>query len=511
MPGTKDAKASPAWFKKAFGFRESSFESTKKLFNFDDGTLQINGQDNKCFHVGPFDLLSLEELRARLASNEGSDSLLENSRPLTFHNIRATTCDLHLAPENAGAVFQVASLFNCLELDAPDSSPTDSITDMGCQSTQGSACASACPAATVFRALFANGDGPQIDCLSEVAQIVNNRRQKYWTMRNGFCMPSKDFKKINARFQEDIGYAEDIRKKLKVGIHWDTEVFGGDHRVAQVLCSAAPVSLGKCVKTDDWETFARTLLEAQFEATLTAAACLARDRGERVKVYLTPVGGGLLGNRVKWIAAALDRALTLLEAAPLDVHLVHMERPNQKYKDLETPSRWDSAPRAARTITQHMRRLSVELDSCQEKGQAKREDDADTENARRIARAFSFFDLNGDGVIDRREFMEILLMLDSYFFSMETVDKLLKDADADGDGEVHYVEFATWLAGAPCDAVIRNLFQASLAAVDEGDFAIRRVEDDLEVEPLSDQELQSRITEQAETRRSSLEKKKARQ
>merc|ERR1711977_344157 len=66
--------------------------------------------------------------------------------------------------------------------------------------------------------------------------------------------------------------------------------------------------------------------------------------------------------------------------------------------------------------------------------------------------------------------MEILLMLDAYFFTMKTVDKLLKDADADGDGEVHYAEFAAWLAGAHCDAVVRNLFTASLATMDEQDF-----------------------------------------
>merc|ERR1711907_577940 len=59
--------------------------------------------------------------------------------------------------------------------------------------------------------------------------------------------------------------------------------------------------------------------------------------------------------------------------------------------------------------------------------------------------------------------MEILLMLDSYFFSMDTVDKLIAEADADGDGEVHYVEFAAWLAGTECDALLRNLFAASLA------------------------------------------------
>lgn len=33
------------------------------------------------------------------------------------------------------------------------------------------------------------------------------------------------------------------------------------------------------------------------------------------------------------------------------------------------------------------------------------------------------------------------------------------------------MEFAAWLAGAECDAVVRNLFTASLAVCDEEDFA----------------------------------------
>lgn len=469
MPGTKDAKASSQWFKKAFGCREQACEVTKKSLNFSDGTLQINGQE---FHVGPFDVITLEDLKARLASSEGLGRTLRGGSGLTFHNIRATTLDLHLDPESAGAVFQVASLFNCLELDSSNASPSDGVTKTGCQPTQGSACASACPAATVFRNYFANGDGQQVECLSEVEQIVNNRREKYWSVRNGFCMPGRDFKKINARFQQDMGFEEDIRSKLKVGIHWDTAVMGNSHRVAQVFCSAAPVSLTKYVKAEDWETFAKTILEAGFEATLTAAACLARERGERVQVYLTPVGGGVLGNRTRWIVAAMDRALTLHEASPLDVHLVHLESKElRQYKDLETKSRWNPAPKVTRSISSHVRRLSVELESIPDRPSTASEiEDSQIENARRIARAFSFFDLNGDGVIDRREFMEMLMMLDSYFFSMETVDQLLRDADANGDGEVHYAEFAAWLAGAHTESVVKNLFAASLSNADEKDF-----------------------------------------
>lgn len=418
MPGTKDAKAPSQWFKKAFGFREASFEETRRNFSFADGTLRLNGSD-RSFYVGPFDTISLEDLQARLARNEDSEKTQRDLGTLSFRNVRDTTFDLHLAPENAGAVFQVASLFNCLELESPDTSPEAGVTKGGCQPTQGSACASACPAAAVFRNYFVNGEGQiagrHVDCLSEVSQYVNNRRVNYWAMRNGFCMPARDFKKINERFINELGFDDDIRRKMQVGIHWDTEVAGGAHRVTQIFCSAAPVSLSKFVRAEEWEPFARCILDAQFEAVLAAAACMARDRNERVRVFLTPVGGGLLGNRVKWIASAIERALTLHQAAPLDVHLVHLNYPMSAYKDLEKEL-WTPKRQARRTITEDMSRIYGELDDLKDAEEEAKEEDKNVESARRIARAFEFFDLNGDGVIDRTEFMDILLMLDSYFF-----------------------------------------------------------------------------------------------
>merc|ERR1712032_1051533 len=52
------------------------------------------------------------------------------------------------------------------------------------------------------------------------------------------------------------------------------------------------------------------------------AALLALERGKRVRVFLTAVGGGAFGNRSLWIASAIDRAIRASAAFPLDVMLV---------------------------------------------------------------------------------------------------------------------------------------------------------------------------------------------
>ncbi len=53
---------------------------------------------------------------------------------------------LHLLPENAGAVFQVASQFNLLEMVGPSVTPEDGVGGYEFDRTQGPACAIACGA-----------------------------------------------------------------------------------------------------------------------------------------------------------------------------------------------------------------------------------------------------------------------------------------------------------------------------------------------------------------------------
>ncbi|CAE8606716.1 unnamed protein product, partial [Polarella glacialis] len=152
--------------------------------------------------------------------------------------------------------------------------------------------------------------------------VVDNKAHGYWAMRNGYCLPRVpgSIAMLSNLIANDDKMEDKAREAIQVGIHWDTEVWGGSHRVCQVFCSALPVG-PTLTKSSEWLAFAMVVLEAAYDATLTAAACLAAERGERVKVYLTAVGAGLMGNRPSWIAGAMERALSKHAKDPLDVHL----------------------------------------------------------------------------------------------------------------------------------------------------------------------------------------------
>ena len=108
------------------------------------------------------------------------------------------------------------------------------------------------------------------------------------------------------------------------------------HSVCQIYVSACPVSYTKSTKSSDWQPFAKIILNSCYESTLQAANILALQRNERVKVFLTKVGGGAFGNRTSWIIHAIEEALGKFKNSPLDVYIVHYGNyVQQEYKLLE--------------------------------------------------------------------------------------------------------------------------------------------------------------------------------
>jgi hypothetical protein len=323
------------WFERLTGFTETSYAETRARLAVEGSRLRsrVNG---KSYAIGELELLSLDALRRRAPADGG------RPRRLTAKLVRGDVRAMHRLPENAGALFQVASQFNLLEMVAPDVTPEAGVTRYQHDRTQGPACAIAAGAATIYRNYFApvaNQQGQtaerQIDALAELGTALSDATGQpvaaLWRMQNGYALATQTGLQAIAACLEALSeeQRDALRGKLCIGLHRDVEVTdaeGDCPLVSQAFCSALPVAYTK-VPAPLWAPFARLVLEAAYEATLRAAV-LNAARGASNVVLLTSLGGGAFGNDESWIGAAMERALTLMAQRDLAVRLVSFGAPS---------------------------------------------------------------------------------------------------------------------------------------------------------------------------------------
>lgn len=318
------------WFERLTGFREQDYATTRQNLEVDGTQLRslVNGAS---FGIGEFELVSLQALRERVQRGGGMAGKLR---------VRAVSGDvrkMHRMPEYAGALFQVASQFNMLEMVSPDVTPEHGVTRYEHDGTQGPGCAIAAGAATIYRNYFVPvGDSAgqthdrQLDGLADLGGVLSEALGRpvrdLWDMRNGYALCSRDgldaIAGLLAKLSPD--QTDALRARHRIGVHRDVEVTDADGahrpRVSQAFCSALPVKYTS-VPSTHWAAFASLVLEAAYEATMWAAV-LNAQRGKSNLVLLTRLGGGVFGNDAAWIYAAMRRALTLVAEFDLDVRLV---------------------------------------------------------------------------------------------------------------------------------------------------------------------------------------------
>lgn len=325
------------WFEKLTGFREESSEQVRANIEVKNSVLTslVNG---KSWNFGRLEVPTLQELRQYVGAIEelpkGSIKVAEVvGNVQTFHTIE----------ENKQALFQAASQFNLLEMVGPEVTPERGVGIYSLDYTQGPACAIACGAGTIYRNYFApvNGQlgqtrGNQIDCLQDIGEALQNEKLELWTMRNGYALANRQgLKNITAQVNElNSDEYEVLKGKLRIGLQWDTEVTISEHkqRVSQAYCSALPVAYS-LLDENLWETFARLVLEATYEATLAAGVINLKQTGCN-KVFLTLVGGGAFGNDTIWITDAIKKAIKKFEGIGLDIRLVSYGRSDEVVKRL---------------------------------------------------------------------------------------------------------------------------------------------------------------------------------
>lgn len=312
------------WFEKLMDFEERSPDQVRKNISIEGETLTslINGNT---LAWGRLETPSLGELREHVRSAGGRGGML------SLREVVAEVQELHLEVANGGALFQVASQFNLLEMASPSVIPEHGVGIYEYDHTQGPACAIAAGAGTIYRNYFVpvhgrigQSENNQIDCLADLGSALGNSNDRLWEMRNGYALASASgLKEISQRLRASSeDEIDELRKLLRVGIQQDTQVTlkGANHKVSQIYCSALPVAY--CEHPSDlWEDFARLVLEASYEATICTAILNARRTGNK-SAYLTLLGGGAFGNKIQWITNSIQRALKLYEDWEIDAVMV---------------------------------------------------------------------------------------------------------------------------------------------------------------------------------------------
>jgi len=324
------------WFESLVGFPETSPSDVRENLSI-IGDKMVSSVNHRQMSHGKLTTPSLSELRSTVESVQSVSGRLQVSE------IVADVQELHADPLNAGALFQVASQFNLLEMVAPSVVPEDGVGIYEHDYTQGPACAIACGAGTIYRNYFAPVDGGvgqstdrQFDCLRDVGRVLGNDNHELWRMQNGYAFATAEgLASINQHLNLISETDRDkIRSSLRIGLQEGTEVTIRKplHCVSQAYCSALPVAYSACSE-ELWASFAQLILEAAYEATLCAGVINAAATGNN-QIFLTLLGGGAFGNHEDWILKAITRAMDLFRDIDLSVSVVSFGKSNRDVASL---------------------------------------------------------------------------------------------------------------------------------------------------------------------------------
>src|SRR5690606_11191676 len=126
-----------------------------------EAPILVNKHTADVYNVGQFFTPSLHELQARHPTDNTNINIRVGMTSKSVTN-------LMVDPNNQGAIFQVASQFNCLESPSPYANALDSLAMLDYDRTQGPACCIACGAATIYRTCFMD----PVNTLKDVEQAL---------------------------------------------------------------------------------------------------------------------------------------------------------------------------------------------------------------------------------------------------------------------------------------------------------------------------------------------------
>lgn len=313
------------WFEKLFGFYETvdSVYTNLHIVYEDGARMMISKANGRRFRVGDLSIANYQQIVYHTKQSKGA---------IKVSNIVASVTNLLCDPVNNGAVFQVASQFNLLEMASPLVSPESGITNYTFDNTQGPACAIAAAVGTVYRNYFVFGDtsgqtrSKQINTIGKLLDHLNIADKV--EMSNGYLLidvfSTLYWTSRAISLATDTEY-EHMLSLVDIGVHSNVEVTlemaPENQLVTQVFCSAVPISQHATHRSACWKPLATLILESAYKTTLAVAAKQVKDGGSNV-VYLTAVGGGAFGNPPEVIVAAIRSAIEMFKDVALDVRIV---------------------------------------------------------------------------------------------------------------------------------------------------------------------------------------------
>jgi len=341
------------WFEELTGFVEQDAAQIQQQIAVQGDKLLIKNS-GKVLQAGRLTTPSLAELNEQAQQILQQDAVLTGQ--LSIEEVVADVQELHANPANAGALFQVASQFNLLEMVSPDVTPEQGITRYQTDKTQGPACAIACGAGLIYRNYFVpvgeqigQTARRQLNMLESLEQALlsyftqRNAKEsaglsKPWEMCNGYALPSKQQLSLINKVLSGLSQVEyqQLKELVCIGLQHDTQVTlkQAEHLVTQAYCSAMPVTYS-CHSAEIWQPLAQLILEAAYDATFAAAVINAKRTGNH-RLYLTLLGGGAFGNQPQWILKAIKQACHRYKNAALDVKVVSYGRQNPHVQKLIT-------------------------------------------------------------------------------------------------------------------------------------------------------------------------------
>eukprot|EP00792_Barthelona_sp_PAP020_P005091 TRINITY_DN2490_c0_g4_i1.p1 TRINITY_DN2490_c0_g4~~TRINITY_DN2490_c0_g4_i1.p1 ORF type:complete len:385 (-),score=100.30 TRINITY_DN2490_c0_g4_i1:105-1259(-) len=331
------------WFENCFGFEESSINPDERYLevemeevNFFEGVElpilvnQIDCKNGNKYIVGHFETPNIFELREKSEEiiehlpNKGHGIVNIISGEIGIQPHLFSIIDSQAYPEHAGATFQVASNFNCLELVSNRSSVRSGISGYPYDRTQGPGASMGAYPATFYRSYLHHHK----NFVGQMSHEIELLEDFNVPVQNGYILLPQNY---------DMNSIKDSGT-IRVGNHQFVEVVfekreGFDYfkiQNPQLIHQVFTAALNFCDHFRNEEkarVVAKKCLRASYEGTIRSAIINSQlSRAMNLpganKVFLTLIGGGVFQNPHSDIFEAIIECKDLIVRSGLEVNLV---------------------------------------------------------------------------------------------------------------------------------------------------------------------------------------------